>query len=103
MDRPTEEFEISWSNVAQVRVFEQVLLAEAQRLTAAGKFDEAYDYYARLGTEFPSLANLNDAICDYLRLNALALYQAKQHDRALALLLTSISTKSQLCRIARRS
>ena len=32
-----------------------------QRLTAAGKFDDAYDYYARLGAEFPSLANLNDA------------------------------------------
>ena len=88
LDRPTEEFEVSWTNVAQVRVFEQVLLDEAQRLTAAGKFDEAYDYYARLGAEFPSLAPLNDAICDYLRLNALALYKSKQHDRALSLLLT---------------
>ena len=56
LDRPTEEFEIAWSNVAQIRVFEQVLLDEAQRLTAAGKFDDAYDYYARLGAEFPSLA-----------------------------------------------
>lgn len=88
LDRPTEEFEVSWASVAQVRVFEEVLLEEAARLTAAGKFDEAYDYYARLGTESPSLANLNDAICNYLRLNALSLYQAKQHDRALALLLT---------------
>ncbi len=88
LKRPTEEFEVNWANVAAVRVFEQVLLDEAQRLTAAGKFDEAYDYYARLGVEFPSLAGLNDSICNYLRLNALALYQAKQHDRALALLLT---------------
>ena len=88
LDRPTEEFEVSWASVAQVRVFEQVLLDEAQRLTAAGKFDEAYDYYARLGAEFPTLAPLNDAVCDYLRLNALALYKSKQHDRALSLLLT---------------
>lgn len=88
LDRPTEEFEVSWANVAEIRVFEQVLLAEAKRLTAAGNFDEAYDYYARLGTEFPALEGLSDSICEYLRLNALALYQAKQHDRALALLLT---------------
>jgi len=88
LDRPTEEFEVAWTNIAQVRIFEEVLLDEAARLTQAGKFDEAYDYYKRLGAESPSLANLDDAICNYLRLNALALYQAKQHDRALALLLT---------------
>ena len=88
LDRPAEEFEVAWSSIAQVRVFEQVLLDEAQRLTAAGQFDEAFDYYTRLGNEFPSVTNLNDAICNYLRLNALALYKAKQYDRALALLLT---------------
>ncbi len=88
LDRPTEEFEVAWTDIAQVRIFEEVLLDEAARLTQAGRFDEAYDYYARLGAESASLANLNDAICNYLRLNALALYQAKQHDRALALLLT---------------
>ena len=88
IDRPTEEFEVNWASVAQVRVFEQVLLDEAERLTQAGKFDEAYDYYARLGVEFPSLAKLNDSICNFLRLNAIALYQAKQNDRALALLLS---------------
>jgi tetratricopeptide (TPR) repeat protein len=88
LDRPTEEFELSWTNVAGVRVFEQVLLAEAERLTAAGKFDEAYDYFARLSAQSPSLAGLDDAICKYLRQNALALYQAKQPDRALALLMT---------------
>jgi len=88
LDRPTEEFEVAWSQVAEIRVFEQVLLREAQRLTAAGNFDEAYDYFARLGGEFPALPGLNESICEYLRLNALALYQNQQHDRALALLLT---------------
>jgi tetratricopeptide (TPR) repeat protein len=88
LDRPTEEFEVSWSNVARVRIFEELLLDEAKRLTAARNFDEAYDYYARLGSEYPNLAGLNDSIGDYLRQNALALYQAKQHDRALAVLLT---------------
>ncbi|MCI0332061.1 MAG: ABC transporter substrate-binding protein [Planctomycetes bacterium] len=88
LDRPAEEFEVSWSNVARVRIFEELLLDEARRLAAAGKFDDAYDYFARLLAEYPSLAGLNDAVSEYLRGNALALYQANQHDRALALLLT---------------
>ncbi len=88
LDRPTEEFEVSWSDVARVRIFEELLLDEARRLAAAGKFDEAYDYFARLLAEYPSLAGLNDAVSEYLRGNALALYQVNQHDRALALLLT---------------
>lgn len=88
LTRPTEEFEVNWANVAAVRVFEQVLMDEADRLATAGKFDEAYDYYVRLRVDFPSFPGLEDAICNYLRQNSLALYQAKQHDRALAILLT---------------
>jgi ABC-type transport system substrate-binding protein len=88
LKRPTEDFEVAWSNVASVRIFEQVLLDEAQRLTAAKKFDDAYDYYARLQADYPNLPGLNDAVCDYLRQNAIVLYQNKQYDRALALLLT---------------
>lgn len=87
-DRPTEEFEVAWSSIARVLTFEELLLNEAKRLTAAGKFDEAYDYYARLNAEYPSLPGLKDSLSDYLRRNALALYQAKQYDRALALLLS---------------
>jgi tetratricopeptide (TPR) repeat protein len=88
LERPLEEFEVSWANVAQVRVFEQMLFDEAQRLAAAGKFDEAYDHFARIQADYPNYPGLRDAISEYLRRNALALYQANEHDRALALLIT---------------
>jgi tetratricopeptide (TPR) repeat protein len=88
LDRPTEDFEISWASVAQIRVFEQQLMDEGLRLSAAGQFDEAYDYFGRLRNEYPNTPGLDNAISDYLGRNALALYQAKQHDRALALLLS---------------
>ncbi|HVT29504.1 MAG TPA: hypothetical protein VHE81_15920, partial [Lacipirellulaceae bacterium] len=88
LDRPTEDFAVAWSSVAQVRVFAQILMDEAQRLTTAGKFDEAYDYFVRLRSDYPNFPGLEDAICDYLQRNAVALYQQKQSDRALALLLT---------------
>src|SRR4249919_2849104 len=61
---------------------------EGSRLAAAGKFDDAYDYFARLRIEYPNFPGLEDAISDYLQRNAVALYQAKQYDRALALLLS---------------
>ena len=88
LSRPLEEFELSWSNVAEVKVFEQLLLAEARRLTTNGQYDEAYDYFARLSAEYPLLSGVKDAVSDYLRRNALALYQERQYDRALAVLLT---------------
>jgi tetratricopeptide (TPR) repeat protein len=88
LDRPGEEFQVNWSDVAGVRVYEELLLAEARRLSEAGEFDEAYDYFSRLLLEYSKLSGLTSSVSDYLRRNALALYQSGQHDRALALLVT---------------
>lgn len=88
LDHPAEGFTVAWRDVAEVRVYEQLLLDEAQRLSAAGNFDEAYDYFARLKSAYPKFPGLKEAIAAYLEQNALALYQSKQHDRALALLIT---------------
>src|SRR5213076_1980263 len=68
--------------------FEQLLMQEGQRLAAAGQFDEAYDYFSRVRNEYPNFPGLEEAISDFLQRNAVELYQAKQHDRALALLLS---------------
>src|SRR4051794_11779182 len=88
LGRPTEDFEIGWGSVAQIKTFEQQLMDEGLRLSAAGQFDEAYDYFGRLRNEYPNTPGLENAISDFLQRNAIALYQAKQHDRALALLLS---------------
>ena len=61
-------------------------MAEAERLTKDGKFDDAFDYYARLLRDYPTLPGLNEAANDYLRRNALQLIQSQQLDRALAVL-----------------
>lgn len=88
VSQAADEYELEWSNVERVRVFEQILLDEAQRLTAAGDFDGAYDYYDRLLAEYPTYPQLNDAVNNYLQQNALALYKSEQRDRALALLMS---------------
>jgi ABC-type transport system substrate-binding protein len=88
LDRPGEKFDVAWASVAEVRVFEQLLFEEARRLVTDGQFDEAYIYYSRLLTVFPSFPNLNEAVNAFLRHNALALHQARQDERSLALLMT---------------
>jgi tetratricopeptide (TPR) repeat protein len=88
LDRPLESFDVEWSAISRVLIHEQILIEEAQRLVAAGDFDGAYDYFVRLSIDYPNIPGLAAAYSDYLRRNAFALYQAKQNDRALAVLLT---------------
>ncbi len=93
--KPTESFEVAWGNIAKIRFYEQMLLDEARQLTQAGKFDEAYDYFAHLQNNHPTQAGLGESINDYLRRNALALYKMGQHDRALALLAALMERDTQ--------
>lgn len=96
LNRPTEEFAVSWSDVAEIRLFEQSLLAEARRLSDEGKFDEAFDYFARLQANFPNYPGLDKAINQYLRNDARRLAAAKQYDRALAVLLSLVSRNPKM-------
>jgi tetratricopeptide (TPR) repeat protein len=86
VNKPGDAFEVPWDSIVKVRLYEQMLLEEAQHFTADGKFDEAFEDYARLLANYPTWPSLNDAVNDYLRRNALALYQTQQLDRALAVL-----------------
>ena len=86
IEDPTQQFEVPLENITDVRFFEDLLLAEAQRLTAKEDFDGAFPYYARLLREFPSKTGVNDAANDFLRRNSLAFYQAGEVDRALSVL-----------------
>jgi hypothetical protein len=45
---PERQFEIRWGDIAEVRLFERMLLDEAGRLAREGRFDEAFDYFTHL-------------------------------------------------------
>jgi peptide/nickel transport system substrate-binding protein len=83
---PTRPFVVSWDNVTKVLLFEDHLMQEARQLTADGKYDDAFDYYARLLRDYPTFPGLNDAVNEYLRRNAIDLEKSGQHERALAVL-----------------
>jgi tetratricopeptide (TPR) repeat protein len=88
VDDPTQQLEVPWTSISNVKFFEHSLLAEARRLTQEKQFDEAFDYFARLSSEYPQLTGFDEARSEYLRNNALALFQSQQLDRALAVLMS---------------
>lgn len=86
LDRPAQPFDVFWSDITEVRLYENMLLAEAVKLTNQVKFNDAFDYYSRLIDSYPNTAGLNEAVERYLQQDALAAYKAGKYDRALAVL-----------------
>lgn len=78
------EFELSWFDIKKVELFEQMVLAEADKLTAAGKLDEAFDYFAFLLDLYPDLAGLKTSREAYLYRSAGAAFAQQKYDEALA-------------------
>jgi hypothetical protein len=85
-ENPDRDFEISWRNVVEVKLFEQMVLAEADEHVAAGRFDEAYDYFVYLRSEHPNLAGLKEAWHKYLLADARAALKDGRAALALAML-----------------
>jgi tetratricopeptide (TPR) repeat protein len=86
IDRPGEKFAVPWVNVADIRFFERLVLAEADALVKAGQFDEAQPYFLFLETKYPQTPGLKEAISAFLYIQVGAAYRAGRHDEALALL-----------------
>jgi tetratricopeptide (TPR) repeat protein len=82
LSQPSVPYEVDWSAIAKIELYEQVLLGEAQRLTAAGEYAEAFDYLAFLTTNYPSLAGLESALEEYLWRDASAAFAAGDGDGA---------------------
>lgn len=80
------DYEVNWQHVAKLEFFEQLVLAEANQLTAAGKFDEAYDDFAFLLNFYPQTAGLPESRQSYLYLAAGAAFRQQKYDEALAVL-----------------
>ncbi len=86
LDRPEKRYELRWGAIERVELFEQMLLAEAQRLVGEGRLEEAYEYFARLEQDYPDLPELAPAMEAYLYEEAKAALRAGESHRALAML-----------------
>jgi len=86
LDKPDRKFEVAWNSIAKVELFEQLILNKANELVAAGKFDEAYDYFLFLERNRPQTPGLGKAVEDYIYEEAKWAQRDKKYDSALALL-----------------
>lgn len=86
LDQPNKEYEVQWRSIEKIETFAEVVLAKAKELSAAGQFDEAYDFYRVLQARYPNLPGLQAGIEDFLFAEATSLVRAEKFDRALALL-----------------
>jgi hypothetical protein len=82
LSHPSIPYAVNWADIAKVELYEQMLLAEANRLTVAGNFAEAFDYLAFLATNYPQLEGLEQAMENHLWREASATYAAGKRDEA---------------------
>ncbi len=86
VDRPRKTYKVQWAHIAEVKLFEQMVLDEAEVLTGTGKFDEAYPYYEFLQRRHGQMPGLDASYQKYLFQNAGAAYKQGRFDEALGLL-----------------
>ena len=86
VSKPNQPYEILWSDIDRIELFEQIILQEAVKLLKQKKFDDAFDYFQRLHASYPDTPGLAEATNNYLQQNALQLISERQFDRALAVL-----------------
>ena len=80
------DYEVMWRHIAKVELFEDLLLAEMRRLTAAGNFDEAFEYLLHLRTNYPQTAGLEEAHNAFLYQSAGSAFRQGNYAEALGLL-----------------
>ena len=85
VEDPTKQYEVYWRDIRFVRLFERMLLAEAEKLTKAGRFDEAFPYYARLAESYQGLDGLDESLNRFLFSEGRALAEAGEFAASLSL------------------
>lgn len=99
LSSPSIPYDVQWSAVAKVELYEQMLLDEAVRLTTAGDFAGAFDYLAALSLNYPQLAGLEPVRQQHLWREASALYSAGKHDEAWSVLVALYQRNPQFPRL----
>ena len=79
------EYEVAWLDVDKLELYEQMVLAEANELARAGKFDEAYEYFVFLLRNYPNTLGLKESQHTYLYLSSGAAFREQKFDEALAI------------------
>jgi tetratricopeptide (TPR) repeat protein len=81
-----EQYDVAWQNIEKLELFEQLVLAEAGKLTADGQLDDAYEALEFLFNFYPQTPGLNEARQNFLYVSSAAAFRQAKYDEALAIL-----------------
>ncbi|MDP6443940.1 MAG: ABC transporter substrate-binding protein [Pirellulaceae bacterium] len=66
---PEREYDLSWTVIEKLELFEMMVLAEADQLVQSSRFDEAYAYFVFLRINYPRTPGLKNSLEEFLFLN----------------------------------
>lgn len=78
-----EQKEIPWTAIEKIDLFEQMVLEEANKLVAAAKLDEAFDYFSFLERNYKKMDGLPEAHQNYLYQCVVSAVKNMSYDEAL--------------------
>lgn len=87
LSQPSVAYEVSWSAIAKIERYPELLLEEARRLTAAGAWSDAFAYLTLLHKFYPEQPGLGEASQEYLWRDAGATFSAGKPADALPVLM----------------
>lgn len=97
-ESPEKKYEVAWRDIAEVRLFEQLLLDEARRLMRERKYLEAYDFVVHFRRDQPHWAEVDEVEADLLRSEAEATLDGGDVERAVSRLVRLTELKDRNAR-----
>lgn len=88
LSEPSVLYNLPWSSIAKIELYEQLLLNEAISLVKARNLPQSYEYLSFLHKNYPDLNGLDTATAGYLRLDAQLTYAEKNYEATLTVLLS---------------
>jgi tetratricopeptide (TPR) repeat protein len=85
LDRPRKAFRLAWGNIVEVKLFEQRVLDEAERLVELKKLDEAFPYFEFLERRYPKMRGLDASYNKFLMASAVDSFKREKYDECLAI------------------
>ena len=95
LSQPSIAYQVSWSDIAKVQLFEQIILEEAGTLASQGKTLDVFRCLQYLHENYPDMPELAPASEQFVKQEALAAFKDNDYESAMAILLTLYDLNAQ--------
>jgi hypothetical protein len=83
---PTMQYEVNWSDIAKIELYEELILNEAKESLIANELDRTYLNLRFLRDNYPQMQDLEDLAEQYLQQDAMAAFADKRFEESLTAL-----------------